>query len=614
MIARYLGQSILLASFALLAAACSVDETSAPPLAGPSTFALNVVMSATPDNITQDGASQSSIVIDAKGPDGRPARYVPFRLEMWVPDPASPGALVAADFGRLSTKQPSTNDVGQAIITYTSPPRPTESTGTGVVVTIVATPVGSDYGSQYERKVDIRVIPPGVLVPPNRVVADFEFSPATPATFTPVSFNATKTASDGVPCGTACAYEWSFGDGGGGTGMLPSHEFRSLGTFQVTLTATNGRGQSGTVTKPVTVGAGQLPTAAFTSSPTAPLPGQAVFFNAAASTAASGRRLVRYDWDFGSGRTGEGVAVSKTYDTAGAYTVTLKVTDDAGQSATVTQTVTVGGGSAVLPTASFIFSPTNPQPGDQIFFNATASTAGPGRALVSYRWDFGSGREGSGATISKGYDTAGSYAVTLTVTDDAGQIGSVTQTVSVGGGSVTPPTAAFVYSPTTPSPGQTIFFDASTSTPGAGRQLASFQWNFGDGTTGTGRTPTKQFVAAGSYVVSLVVTDDQGRSGTTSQTIQVGSPPPTAVFTASPNNVQAPRTINFNATASRAGTGRTIASYRWEFGDGAGAGPGPALSTTSHLYSSPGTYVVTLTVTDDLGVATTVTQQVTLTP
>ena len=76
-------------------------------------------------------------------------------------------------------------------------------------------------------------------------------------------------------------------------------------------------------------------------SPTAPRTSQDVFFSAEGSRAASGRRIVAYDWNFGSGRTGSGVTTSKRYDTAGSYVVTLTVTDDASQATTVTQTVTV---------------------------------------------------------------------------------------------------------------------------------------------------------------------------------------------------------------------------------------------------------------------------------
>jgi PKD repeat protein len=104
---------------------------------------------------------------------------------------------------------------------------------------------------------------------------------------------------------------------------------------------TDVRGQSAQVQKPVTVTAATPPTAIFTFSPTAPRTSQDIFFSAQGSRAASGRSIVAYDWDFGSGRTGSGVTVAKRYDTPGTYVVTLTVVDDAFQQSTVTQAVTV---------------------------------------------------------------------------------------------------------------------------------------------------------------------------------------------------------------------------------------------------------------------------------
>lgn len=573
-----------------------MDETSAPPLAGPSEFALGITVHATPDSILQDGASQSVISIDAKGPDGQPARSVSMRLEISV------GGTVQ-DFGTLSTKTTTTDGNGTARVTYTAPPKPAESVGSGTLVTILVTPLGNDYRAEMGRQVDIRVIPPGVIVPPDSLVPAFTVTPDAPTAFTQTTFDASTTTNEGVACGTRCSYAWSFGDGGTGTGMVAQHEFRSVGTFVVQLTVSGAQGRMKSTTKTVTVGGGTAPTASFTFSPTAPLPGQAIFFSATASTAPAGRRIVTYEWDFGSGRTGDGVSVSKTYDTAGVYVVTLKVTDDANQFATTTQTVTVGGGSATLPTASFVYSPSNPSPGEQIFFNATASTAGPGRQIVSYLWDFGSGRTGTGMTISKGYDTAGSYAVTLTVTDDTGAIATRTQTVSVGGGSVTPPTAAFVFSPEEPATGQTVFFNASGSRPGPGRQIVSYQWDFGNGFLGATSGPTASwtFPREDAYVVTLRVVDDHGVAGTISRTIRVvgATGAVNAAFTFSPDLPLGGQTVTFDANDSVATPGATITTYTWDFNDG--VIQSSVAKTIGHVFTATGTYRVVLTVRDSLG-------------
>lgn len=321
---------------ALAAGACTIDETPAPPLTGPSAFALSLALAAQPDMIRQDGASQSIVTIEARGPEGLPARNVALRVDTSVNG-------VIQDFGTLATHAVTTDVDGRARVTYTSPPRSAGPADTGTLVTIVVTPMGTDARAHLTRQVDIRVIPPGVILPPNGTpVPAFTVSPNPAATFTPIRFDASTTTDEGVACGGRCAYSWSFGDGGSANGMTVTHEFRTTGTFTVQLTVRDQRGQLASRAADISVGPSATPVAGFVFSPTEPTPGQLIFFDASASTAAQGRHIVSYHWNFGSGRTGEGMTVSKGYDTAGTYTVTLNVTDDAGQVGTTSNTVPVG--------------------------------------------------------------------------------------------------------------------------------------------------------------------------------------------------------------------------------------------------------------------------------
>jgi chitodextrinase len=332
---RNLGTRIIaLLALAVAAASCTVKETEAPALSGPSELALSLAVQATPDLITQDGVSQSVITIDARGPNNQPAANVTLRVETRV------GAVVA-DFGTLSTRTVVTGQDGQARLTYTSPPRPAEGTP-GTIVTLGVTPVGNDYRSALTREIDIRVVPPGVILPPNGAPQPaFTFSPGSPSTFQPIFFDASTTKDEGVECGAACSYTWSFGDGSSGSGMTVQHEYRAAGSYSVTLRVTDPRGQSAQTSQTITVTGGTPPTASFVYSPTTPRASQDIFFTAEASRAASGRRIVSYDWNFGSGRTGTGVTIAKRYDTVGTYVVTLTVTDDAFQQSTVSQTISV---------------------------------------------------------------------------------------------------------------------------------------------------------------------------------------------------------------------------------------------------------------------------------
>jgi PKD repeat protein len=84
-----------------------------------------------------------------------------------------------------------------------------------------------------------------------------------------------------------------------------------------------------------------------------------------------------------------------------------------------------------------------------------------------------------------------------------------------------PTVASFVFSPLTPEELQVVNFDASGSTPGTGRTIVSFDWDFGDGSKKSGVTTTHDFTPSGVYLVTLTVTDSAGDEAKTSQTVTV---------------------------------------------------------------------------------------------
>ena len=274
---------------------------------------------------------------------------------------------------------------------------------------------------------------------------------------------------------------------------------------------------------------------------------------------------------------GTGKTVSHTFVTTGTFNATLTVTNDRGLAASKTQAITVGATAA--PIASFVFSPTAPLVGQAVVFNSDASRAATGRTIVSYSWNFGDGASAGGAGATHAFASAGTYNVVLNVTDDVGQKGTATQSVTVTGPAPTgSPTASFVFSPTSPQVGQTVNFNADASRAAAGRTLASYSWNSGDGSTSTGVTTTHPFASAGTYNVTLTVTDDVGQRSTTSQTVTAGAAPaslPTAAFNFSPSAPGVGDPVFFNASSSTAGVGHSIMSYRWSFGDGASSPVGP---------------------------------------
>jgi PKD repeat protein len=283
-------------------------------------------------------------------------------------------------------------------------------------------------------------------------------------------------------------------------------------------------------------------------------------------------------------------------------TVTANVTAASGG---VDTSITVHVETNEGPTASFVYSPTNPKVDEKVNFNASASKD-PDGTIVSFRWDFGDGHSDSGETVSHRYQDAGTFAVVLVVQDNSGNRGTATQTVGVTEGSS--PSASFVYSPANPAENETIYFNASQSNDPDGT-IESFDWDFGDGTTGKGETVTHKYGSSGSYTVLLKVTDDDGNIDTASQTVSVGdNQSPVASFFYTPSNPVVNQVIQFNATESHDPDG-TIVSYQWDFGDGT---PGAVGVLVDHHFSSKGTYTVYLRVTDNSGNTDSASQTITV--
>lgn len=176
------------------------------------------------------------------------------------------------------------------------------------------------------------------------------------------------------------------------------------------------------------------------------------------------------------------------------------------------------GGPVAGPVANFSFTPFNPSAYSTVTFNAGASRSDV--PLVAFTWDFGDGGYGSGVTPQHQYRQVGSYTVRLTVTDAAGRTSNPSvQTVTVG--DVSGPTADFVFSPTNPAPDQTIFLNAANSTAASGHVIVDFAWDLGNGRRVKGMTAQVSYPLAGTYTITLTVTDDIGQTATKVQTVTV---------------------------------------------------------------------------------------------
>jgi PKD repeat protein len=414
--------ALILVGAVAASTSCTMKSQEAPPLTGPSEYGTSIVVTVTPDILTQDGSSQSVVTIMARDPNGKPLRNVSLRSEILVEG-------VAVDFGSLSARNVVTDSNGRATLVYTAPSSPAgPAVDNNTTVNIAVTPIGTDFGNSAIRLATIRLVPTGTVVPPDGLQPKFTFTPSGPTDHQNVLFDAsTSTAPANNPI---ALYSWNFGDGGSGSGRTASHAFNSPGTYVVTLTVADGFNRTATATQTVDVAGGATPSASFLTSPSTPRVGENVNFNASGSRPATGRTIRTYDWDFGDGfqKTTTTPVTTHDYETAGTFAVTLVVTDDAGRQAVATGSITI---TTDAPMPDFTFSQLPPTTSHTMQFNSSTSSVVNGRTIVSYSWDFGDGGSATLASPSHPYAAAASYNVTLTITDSAGKVGRVTKTVAV---------------------------------------------------------------------------------------------------------------------------------------------------------------------------------------
>jgi chitodextrinase len=217
---------------ALLTTACTLSDASAPLPTGPSELALSLAMSASPDIVTENGASQSLISIVARDSSGQPAGNV----RLLVSASRSSGGI-----GSLSSTDVSTNTSGQASLLFTAPAASTPGCENPAPVVISAVPFGTDSASAVPRSVSVRLIPTAFTQISGGPVANFTFSPTSPSVNQLVLFNASSSFDTN---GSITSYRWDWGDGEFVTKPVATedHDYTAAGSYCVKLTVTDNSG------------------------------------------------------------------------------------------------------------------------------------------------------------------------------------------------------------------------------------------------------------------------------------------------------------------------------------------------------------------------------------
>ncbi len=462
----------------------------------------SLLLTASPSSLTQRGGeiNLSAIALDQAG---QPIH------DLTIVISSSHGSLTSNGATLISNSEGRVTD--QLMI---------QSLGLDVTEVVV---IAESSGIQTEKRISISKNEPPM--------AAFAYSPTNPQIGDQVFFNG-QLSSD--PDGGIASYLWDFGNGETAIGKEASTTYQNARDFQVTLTVKDQQGSSAAYSEVISIGSNQPPTADFSFSPEFPRAGDIITFDGGLSTDEDGE-IVEYEWQMGNGSSRQGRTVNYAFSSGGSYHVSLTVTDQGGKTATTGKTVMVVGN--IPPAAVIQINPESPTLGQQVTFNASESIDEDG-VIRSYQWNLGNGYSPTNITASTVYNYSGTYIISLTVTDDEGAKGYATQILSISDNQ--DPTASFSFEPQSPKENEVVTFNAATSSDPDGF-ISRFSWDFGDGASGNGSVVQHRYQNAGSYLVSLKVTDNHNGTHTIIKDIQVMQGGiPTAKLSLDPSTLQPP--------------------------------------------------------------------------
>jgi len=372
---------------------------------------------------------------------------------------------------------------------------------------------------------------------------------------------------------TPTQWQWDFGDGSPlNATQNPSHTYAAPGSYPVTLVTQNGFGCIDSITTTVTVY--PLPVADFTADTVCE--GYASSFTDISTSA------VAWTWDFGDASPLNLAAnPNHVYIAQGTYTVTLIVNNVPGCADTIQHTIVVN----PLPVAAYAST--------TACFTYPTNFTDNSVSAIGWEWNFGDGSPlVNTQSPSYTYLAAGTYTATLVAFNVFGCTDTLSQVVTV----LPQPQAGFASS--TVCANQAIMFtDTSSGTP------SQWSWDFGDGSPiDNTQNPPHNYLLGGTYQITLIVGNVAGCADTLQQNVTVGTVPFPA-FTATAvclGNITAFTDLTTDPTP--------IGSYYWDFGDGNNS----FQQNPNYIYQNPGTYTITLVVTNTSGCDSTITGTVTV--
>ncbi len=403
-------------------------------------------------------------------------------------------------------------------------------------------------------------------------------------------------------------YEWDIDDGDGLdwvtpdlTGIAPNYAYSTPGIYNATLRVIDGDNDVDTDTLQITVTDNAPPNVNAGSDGSIM---KNTIFNFDATGSWDNVGIIWYNWSFGDGFYDNGTndTPAHTYTNAGFYTALLTCTDDAGNFASDIVNITVT--NSLPPNASAGLDNSTDED-SLITFNGSQSDDDVG--IVGYLWDVDASDGidwGSpdliGDVVIHTYNTPGDYVVTLRVIDGDG--GWSIDTLIVMVIDITPPIANAGVDDSTNEDSQYVF-DGTLSSDNSG-SIANYFWDFGDGNTSSGSDPqpSNTYIQPGFYNVTLNVTDAGGNWDVDWVWIAVVDITPPAANAGPGNTTNEDSPVSFDGSASTDNVG--VVGYSWDIDDSDDLDwvtPDYTGFNPVHIYFQPGTYTVTLNVTDSEG-------------
>lgn len=372
--------------------------------------------------------------------------------------------------------------------------------------------------------------------------------------------------------GTVNSWQWDFGDGTISTEQSPSHTYTSAGQFNISLRVKNSNGCEQTLTRTnyISLQNGVKADYTFSSPNSCKAPATIRFTNRSSGTGA-----LSYHWDFGDGQISTDINPAHIYSANGAYTVKLVVKNATGCSDSVIKVNTINIGN----TNADFNAPAQICAGQPVTLN-NASVPTP----VTSVWTFSDGTSSTALHPVKTFTLPGTFSIKL-VADFGNCKDSVTRSVQV----LAKPTAAFTATNAIgcKTPHSVNFTDQTTGAVG-------WEWDFGDGSKGSGAAISHIYTRNGSFDVKLVVTNAAGCTDTLikKQAVQVSAP----VVTIGGLPLEGCVPLVFQP-AVKVVSPDAIASWQWDFGDGGTA----SQMNSQHTYTKEGVFTVKLIYTTNGG-------------